>query len=388
MAKGRSLFGEMDNNYWLEELSKAKNIDAAIKVVEKCMNATTDGKLNWGVSDQDQKVVMSLLRQLNSTYGIDISEAMRYWDINLNHINSLEVNNATKTAIGSLNRNKPVATTTKDNTIKDDTTNTNSTTSGGGGGSINYYYTAPSDSGLKDEIKSLQEQVKELSKVYSADELAKQYGVENLINNDYVTKLYTDALNEYYDDMVATNTKYRDQYNRNNVSYDNYLRDAYADSYRNAAMTNTSQGAIAANALSSSLNYDYNTTQVDYGMLQNQQELESLRDSSLANVPNEALQDVEKFRQYLMTAGAKHNSSDIQNTGNSIISAANRYSADMNTAAAVAKANAIKFGGLANASNYSNSNNTNNAWYNFYQQALGTSAASTLMTQQLKNNSK
>lgn len=102
--------------------------------------------------------------------------------------------------------------------------NTSSTTSSGGsggGGKGTAPVSVPND-GSSQLLKEIKSQLAELTKIYSADELAERHGIDLNYNNilaDYNTKT-----NEYYDNMIKANNDLRTQYDRNNTVYDNYLK--------------------------------------------------------------------------------------------------------------------------------------------------------------------
>lgn len=370
MASGRGVFGAMDASYYINKINSSNDYNEGLNYLQQAMNDTVAGPLNIGVSANDQNVVYRALLTFCSKYKVDLSntqvkDILNDWDTSKTNIKSTSIGAYSSKAIDVLSSLNKTSTTSTDEIESSSGSSSSSSSS-----TVNYSPPTYDMSGILDEIKALRE---DMNRVYSGAELAKQYNIEDtLANMEYYKQLYTDATNEYYNDMQVEANKDRTNFDRNNGRYDNTLRQAYADSYANASLTNANRDALAANALSTSTNYDYNTSQSDYGMLQNKNYIEQMRNAELANTDYKAETAYNDTMQYLMEMGANHNTSDVTNYINHLNSAANRYAAERNYAGAAASANATKYSGLANA----NATKANDQWSNLYNYYLKTSGNS------------
>lgn len=241
----------------------------------------------------------------------------------------------------------------------------------GSGSSSSNKISAPSipnydDSALRKQIEDMQKQIAELTKVYSAEELAERYGID--INEQTRLNDYNKQTNQYYDDMIREQGELRDDTLRNNSYYDQRLLENYNDSFQNSVHTQTGEAAKAATALSMMNTNAYNTGYNDYQLLQSLNNLEEARKKELAENVFTAKKDVTDLKTYLSSLSATHNASDVQNYVNELNALGSRYASSRATAAAAANAAATQYAGLANASyNYSNSAAGNmDSLYNYY----------------------
>lgn len=273
-----------------------------------------------------------------------------------------------------------VTTTYSDGTVTVDTSNvknnksnsnttTETKTSGSGSGSNYNPYIEELENKLNSQnsaIEELQKKLDEANRVYTGEELAEHYGItDTLFSRDYWKNLYTDYVNEMYDDLIRQQDEYRNRFARNNATYDDYLEKEYMNSYNNASNARTTRGAIAANALSTGNVNDYNSSKNDISMLQNIYGYEALRQAGLADVANRAEQAANNNRAVLMQLGAKHNTSDVTAATNALNAASTIYSADKNYLTGLANAAKAKYGGLVNAAS-SNANSSYQQMYNYY----------------------
>ncbi len=149
-------------------------------------------------------------------------------------------------------------TTSKTNT----STNTTKTSSGGSGGGGGYSGGGGSGKNTGDDYDKLLNEYKALidelrnPKVWTADEVAKQLGVEDLYNYDRILRMYNDATDRYYTDAIAEQNAINRDAEMSNSSYANQMLKRYLSSYNNSAPTAVGRGTLAANALSTLLGAD------------------------------------------------------------------------------------------------------------------------------------
>lgn len=241
--------------------------------------------------------------------------------------------------------------------------------SSGGGG---YTAPAPDYNYYRDQINSMRAEIEELKRPKSGTELAEQYGIrDTLANQGYWAGIYADDLNEYYDDLVNKQNEYRSRYTRNNATYDDYLEKEYANSYNNASNARTTRGAIAANALSTGNVNDYNSSKNDNSMMQSANALEAQRIADLAGVDYKAAQTYTDVMKELMSLGANHDASMVQDIVNQLGAASIKNAAEKTYAGALANAYSTKYNGLVNARNSNSSLNQLQNYYNYYNSILG-----------------
>lgn len=259
---------------------------------------------------------------------------------------------------------------------------TTSTSGGGGGGSYTPTYSAPDLSGLYNQIATLQSELQELKnpKLYSAKELAEHYDIaDTLANEDYYKQLYTDYVNENWGNQLDEYDEQRLKALINGARYNQMLQDQYIKSYVNEQRQGnaTNNQAIAANALKTQILNNYDASQNDYQMLQDRKQLEQDWQAQLADVDRQAKDAYTIANAYLMQAGNKHYTSEIQDTINGINAAATRYKGDLDSYRQKVQGYSNQYAGLANAaSTRANTAASNNSSYikqleNYYNQLYG-----------------
>ena len=262
------------------------------------------------------------------------------------------------------------------------TKDTKQTNSGGGGGGYTPTYSAPDLSGLYNQIATLQSELQELKnpKLYSAKELAEHYNIaDTLANEDYYRQLYTDYVNENWGNQLDEYDEQRLKALINGARYNQMLQDQYIKSYVNEQRQGnaTNNQAIAANALKTQILNNYDASQNDYQMLQDRKQLEQDWQAQLADVDRQAKDAYTMANAYLMQAGNKHYTSEIQDTINGINAAATRYKGDLDSYRQKVQGYSNQYAGLANAaSTRANTAASNNSSYikqleNYYNQLYG-----------------
>ena len=263
---------------------------------------------------------------------------------------------------------------------KSTTTNTKPTNSGGGG--YTPTYSTPDLSGLYNQIATLQSELQELKnpKLYSAKELAEQYDIaDTLANEDYYRQLYTDYVNENWGNQLDEYDEQRLKALINGARYNQMLQDQYIKSYVNEQRQGnaTNNQAIAANALKTQILNNYDASQNDYQMLQDRKQLEQDWQAQLADVDRQAKDAYTMANAFLMQAGNKHYTSEIQDTINGINAAATRYKGDLDSYRQKVQGYSNQYAGLANAaSTRAGTAAANNSSYikqleNYYNQLYG-----------------
>ena len=218
-------------------------------------------------------------------------------------------------------------------------------------------YTAPSPSKREqllesqlNDYKAELDALKEQLKPRSAQEMAKIYGVD--YNLDNILADYNKQTNEYYNDAIAKQTEYRNDFARDNALFYDKLINEYLDSYKNTAATNTNKGIRTANALSNAINANNVNAANDYGMLQSINNLGEAKKAELANNPYLAEQQYNKLGTYLSNLSANLNTSDVKQYVDSLDAYSNLYSGSRQYQNYLAQAAQSKYSGLANAAKY------------------------------------
>ena len=218
-------------------------------------------------------------------------------------------------------------------------------------------YTAPSPSKREqllesqlNDYKAELDALKEQLKPRSAQEMAKIYGVD--YNLDNILADYNKQTNEYYNDAIAKQTEYRNDFARDNALFYDKLINEYLDSYKNTAATNTNKGIRTANALSNAINANNVNAANDYGMLQSINNLGEAKKAELANNPYLAEQQYNKLGTYLSNLSANINTSDVKQYVDSLDAYSNLYSGSRQYQNYLAQAAQSKYSGLANAAKY------------------------------------
>lgn len=250
----------------------------------------------------------------------------------------------------------PSSTKVPEEPKKENTTTTKPTTSGSTNTGVPSY-TAPSPSKREqllesqlNDTKAELDALKEQLKPRSAQEMAKIYGVD--YNLDNILADYNKQTNEYYDDAIAKQIDYRNDFARDNALFYDRLINEYLDSYKNTAATSANKGIRTANALSNAINANNVNAANDYGMLQSINNLGEAKKAELANNPYLAEQQYNKLGTYLSNLSANLNTSDVKQYVDSLDAYSNTYSGSRQYQNYLAQAAQNKYSGLANAAKY------------------------------------
>lgn len=248
------------------------------------------------------------------------------------------------------------------------------TGSGSGGGGVPDYITNQLSSQQK-TIDRLTNQIADLTRVRSADELAAIHDIDVDYNSHL--KRYNEATNKYYDSATAEQEKLRTDYLQDNSQFARNLVDSYIDSYRNLAPTPARGVAAAINTMRANQMANDIVSREDYKMLQAKNFLEEQRKAELANNPMLAKEYEENIRKYLSSLSANLNTSDVKAGVASLDNYARTYAAQRKIDAANAAAAATRYSGLAQAattnantaaSTYGNAANTFKRLQDYYFQ--------------------
>lgn len=223
---------------------------------------------------------------------------------------------------------------------------------------------------VKDEVDTM-----ETPKVWTAEELAKHYGVEDLYNMDYLTKMYTDATNKYYSDAVAKQLQYNANAELSNSLYANQLLKAYVNSYNNAAPTAIGRGAVAANALNTMLGTDMASETASSNLNSIINDYREQQQAELANVAAKARENYEDKGKWLLSQGANINASEVQEYIKSLDAYDKAYAGIRNAQVNLANTSANAYqqaaqAGITNAS-YAAQNATQNLLQQMYKARYG-----------------
>jgi hypothetical protein len=221
------------------------------------------------------------------------------------------------------------------------------------------------DAYWSEKYDKLMDQYKEATRVMSAEEAAKKFGID--YNEANILKGYDEASNKKFDELTTAQSDLREQALRNNAQYIKQTADAYLDSYRNAAPTATGRGTLAANMLSNMINASDTLSYNDYGMMQSINALEEERKKELANNKMLAKDYYTNMGLYLSTLTANKNTADVQANIANLDKYAKEYAASRQTAAANAAAAASRYAGLAQAAGTNAGAAANSALAKYYQ---------------------
>ncbi len=227
--------------------------------------------------------------------------------------------------------------------------------SGGGGSASNN--TAGYDkiiASLQDEISALQ-----TPKKYTADDLAKLYGVEDQYDYNKILDMYNNATNTYYDSAEKTQAGINADANMSNAAYANNLIQRYLSGYNNAAPTAVGKGVIGANALSSLFGADETAGATATSLNDLINSYGEARKAELSNNPVTARTQYNTVGEWLLGKGAALNTADVQQYVDNLNSVATKYAANRN--AQVTEANAATTAYQNNAQAALANNTANNA---------------------------
>lgn len=198
-------------------------------------------------------------------------------------------------------------------------------------------------------------------KVWTADELAKHYGVEDLYNQDYINRMYQDATNKYYTDAVNEQLRYNKDAELSNSLYANQLLRSYVNSYNNAAPTAVGKGAVAANALNTMLGADMANETASSNLNNIVNDYKQQQQKDLVNDIVEARNHYETIGKWLLEQGVNTNTAEVQNYINSLEAYQTAYAGIRNAQVNLAKNAAAAYQQSAQASIANATYNAQNA---------------------------
>lgn len=371
------------------------------------------------ISDKDQQVITDLIKAYGSRFNEDVTELTNIWDPSKNSINTLNLSNnkaATTNAFNKLNETHNSPTTS---TIYRDAPGITSTVYPTGPGPIQYTAgsnrinntvnttrtTAPTSSTSStsssstyspsvstptyadgyaagkasaqagwDEVNARLAAL-ENPRVWSADELAEYYSIQDMYNRDYILNKYNAATNDYYDSAVNEQQLERNKVMQAGTNNYNQLINDYLNNYKYANDTLGRRNTTALNALSTYLGAQDLIGQYDMAMLQSVNQLEKARQAELANNPYLAEQDYNNIGKQLMDWGTTKYTSDVANYVNSLNTLSQYYGAQRNYEAALANAAATRYSGLVNAAAYRATNTNATDALEQYYNSIGVNGA-------------
>lgn len=240
--------------------------------------------------------------------------------------------------------------------------------SGGGGGGYSGGSSDAHYEELLNEYKTLIDDLKK-PKVWTAEELAKHFGVEDQYNMDYLTKMYQDETNKYYTDAIERQTKYNQDSELSNSAYANNLLKSYLSSYQNAAPTALGRGTRAANALTTMLGADMSneTSAANLNSIVNNY-IESQK-SDLENDKVQARDRYNELGKWLVERGTAVNTAEVQDYINSLKAYETAYAGIRNAQNNLASTAAAAYQQAANAALAQNQYNATKASDNILRQA-------------------
>ena len=334
------------------------------------------------LNKKDKKTNVSYRTDNGNIYDVYKNSAGKYYIVDKNNNVSYFT---TQAAINAINNSYGKGITIWKNgpggyantTTKSSTNNAPSNNNGSGGGGGSYsggggggYSGGSSDARyeeLLNEYKTLIDELKK-PKVWTAEELAKHFGVENQYNMDYLTKMYQDETNKYYTDAIERQTKYNQDSELSNSSYANNLLKSYLSSYQNAAPTALGRGTRAANALTTMLGADMSneTSAANLNSIVNNY-IESQK-SDLENDKVQARDRYNELGKWLVERGTAVNTAEVQDYINSLKAYETAYAGIRNAQNNLASTAAAAYQQAANAALAQNQYNATKASDNILRQ--------------------
>lgn len=203
----------------------------------------------------------------------------------------------------------------------------------------------------QNEISKYQQALNELSnpKIWTVDELAKYYGVDNQYDMNYLLNMYNNATDKYYTDAIAAQQKINKDSELSNSAYANSLLNKYLDSYNNAAPTAVGKGTIAANALSTLLGADKANEEASSGLndiVNSYKEKWNAEKASNDALARERYTDI---GNYLLSGNTALNTAEVQNYINDLKALDTKYSGARNAQSTLAASAANAYNNNAQA---------------------------------------
>ena len=245
------------------------------------------------------------------------------------------------------------------------------TGSAGGGGGYNNAAISDLMQYYNKKIEEQQKEIDELKnpKVWTAEELAKQFNVEDMYNMDYFNNLYNTKTNKYYTDKIAEQQKINDDNNQSNAAYAARLLNKYVDSYRNAAPTAMGRGTLAANALIQNLGAAAINEEAATNLNNLVNDYKENWNAELANNPNLARTAYNNLGTWLIGRGVATNTAEVQNYINELKALDTAYSGTRNAQVNLTKSAADAYNYNAQAALAKNQQAAGNAENDFLRSA-------------------
>lgn len=392
MAKGVKFGGGIDTDYWNKQIKNIKTKEDARNLLSDIMDASTAGLFNIGITSNDQKNIVGLIKNLGKKAGVDTSNIEAYWDpkvdLKSKNVDTIMANSlrlwdkqieaqTKKESEVKAQQQKDKATTDKINDVINGATKAikNAAKSIGGSGSSGG--SKSNDRYYQNQLKELKKEIDALKKpkVWSAQELAELYGITDQYNMANIEKQYNDATNQYYDDAIKQQEQYNEDANFTAASYANNLIRKYVDSYKAQAPTAVGRGTLAANALTNSLAADQTLGETATNLNNIINDYKAQREAELAQNPINARTDYNNIGSWLLSQGANMNASDVQQYIDTLNAYKDKYTAARNAQATLANAAASAYQNRAQAALANMQYANNNSLWKYYQLIYGDNAA-------------
>ena len=366
---GTSWTGQLQDKYWQKQIKQVKTVDDAKTLLTNLFDASNHG---LGISDNDQKYVLGIVKQLGKQFDLDVSKISNIWDTKIDHINYLESSKAFKNSLNEWDQavKKSIKKKTAESKLEEPT----SDGGGGGGSTYNYYGGGGGSSSTDKHLEELIETIKANAdaekppKPLTADEIAEYYGVQDQYNMDYLRNMYNNMTNKYYQDAIADQQRNNDLSSLETANYTNRIARDYIDSYKNAAATASGKGRVAANLLSTMLGADQAQEEQVSNLNQLINQYKETWDAELANNDLLARQYYNNIAKMLVDGGTKLNTANVKNYINDLDAYQTAYT-DIRDAQASAAANrAQAYGNNAQAAVLRNAQAAKNIGNNLTRQ--------------------
>lgn len=265
--------------------------------------------------------------------------------------------------------------------FRDSSNNTNTQTDisyGGGSGSSGGGSGRVGSGGVNDSyyqrlIEEYRQKIDELQnpKVWTAQELAELYSLEDEYNYEKQLERYNDLTEKYYADAISEQENINRLAELSSSNNSNRLLRNYINSYNNAAPTAVGKGVLAANLLSSMINADAANEEMSTGLNSIVNSYVEKRKDELENNPLLAREQYNNIGKTLLDFGANMNTSDVQNYINTLNAYETAYAGIRNAQNNLASTAASAYQQRAEAALASNKYNVDNAMQKYYQAYYG-----------------
>lgn len=222
-------------------------------------------------------------------------------------------------------------------------------------------------------LNKLTQEIDELKnpKVWTADELAELYGVQDQYDYNKILQMYNDATNDYYTSAIAEQNKANVEAMLGNNLLENKILNDYNESYKNVAPTYLRKAMLAGNILQQTLK-DQSINEAASVNLNNLiRTLEQEREDTLANNPIAARSAYNDMGTWLLSQGTSMNTADVQNYINNLNAYETRYTGIRNAQNNLASTSASAYGQRAQAALTNATNAASNSMWDIYKDYYG-----------------